>query len=272
MSKAIKQISAVFILLFAGFVANSQDKEKVVSKLATAPAVETEQQNIKIKREKEPAHTVYFVADASAVLNSWRSYVKDKMDQKLSKQKGLYTSENFMYAGLSTGPISLYSDVVTKDDGSQLQVWVKSGEQFVDHKNFPDISQKLDTFLKEFANQFYAQHYSEVIDSQEDEVKDLSKSLGKMEKTAEKMADEIDDNQKDIKKNEKNTSKAEKEIEKLQKEIEAMKKENEEKAKANEKLQKDIKDQNKKIEEHKKELEQKQSRVENLKSNAKKYK
>ncbi|MFZ6050774.1 zinc ribbon domain-containing protein [Halocola ammonii] len=267
-----KRSLAVIFFLTVCFTSFAQKQDEIATKLQETPNISVTEMDQKIMGDRGAAHTVSFVADADAVMDAWRDYCKDEMDQKLKKSKGLYSVENFMFAEISSGPISLYSDVVMAKEGAQLQVWVKSGEQYVSHKDHPDISSNLDKFIRNFAVKFYKDYFDEVIDNQEDKLKDASKALSGIVKDKEKMTDDIEDNKKQIEKNKDDIVDAEKEIKELQEKIEEMKKENENLAKENEDLQKKVKDKTKEVEAQQKVVEEQKKQVENIKASSSKIK
>ena len=268
----LKSFFGITFTLCIAFATQAQKQEEISSKLQDTPKIEVVEQDLKVMKDKGAAHTVKFVANADAVMDAWRDYCKDEMDQKLKKNKGFYSVENFMYAEISTGPISLYSDVVMSKDGAQLQVWVKSGEQYVSHKDHPDISANLDKFIRNFVVKFYENYFEEVIDNQEDKLKDASKALSSIVKEKEKLTDDIEDNKKQVEKNTDDIADAEKEIQKLQQEMEELKKENENLVKENEDLEKKVKDKSKEVEQQQKVVEEQKKQVENIKASASKIK
>jgi len=254
------------------FSAFAQKKDEIATKLQETPTISVTEMDQKIMGDRGAAHTVTFVAEADAVMDAWRDYCKDEMDQKLKKTKGLYSVENFMYAEISSGPISLYSDAVMTKEGAQLQVWVKSGEQYVSHKDHPDISSNLDKFIRNFAVKFYEDHFEEVIDNQEEKLKDASKALSGIVKDKEKLTDDIEDNKKQVEKNKDEIADAEKEIKELQEKMVELKEENEKLAKENEDLEKKVKDKAKEVEKQQKVVEEQKKQVENIKASASKIK
>ncbi|MFZ6053269.1 hypothetical protein [Halocola ammonii] len=242
-----------------------QKTSPFVSELQTAPSVETNQIDLEVNGQPQPAHTIDFVSDASTTLSAWREFSEKKFKQKLSKSKGKYMAESVMISELSSGPISIYSDVADRSKGSQLQVWVKSGESFVSHSNLPEISQRIDAALKNFANQFYNKHYGMAIAFQQEEAKEVGDELSSLQKKKESLEKDQKSNKEDIDDNQE-------EIDKLQQKINELEKENEDLRQENQELEQEQKENQKAIAETQKELDKKNSELQNLKSNSEKFK
>ena len=175
--------SILYTALFAVLLTScGQKTSPFVNELQSPPTIETAQMEIDLKNESETAHTMDFVSDASTTLRAWREFAEKEFKQKLSKSKGKYIAESVMVSKLSSGPISLYSNVEEMSEGSQLQVWVKSGEDFVSHSSSPEIAQRVDAAMKKFARQFYDKHYEMAIAFQQAEKNNVSEELSSIEK------------------------------------------------------------------------------------------
>jgi DNA repair exonuclease SbcCD ATPase subunit len=220
---------------------------------------------LELNNEGQPAHTIDFVSDASTTLKAWREFSEKKFKQKLSKNSGMYVAESVMISELSTGPISIYSNVEERSKGSQLQVWVKSGESYASHSNLPEISQRIDAAMTNFANQFYNKHYGMAIAFQQEEKKNVADELSSLEKEKESLA-------KDQKKNKEDIDDNQEEIDDLQEKINELEKENKNLKQENQELAKEQEKNKKAVAEKQQLLEKKDTELQNLKSNSEKYK
>lgn len=256
----------LFILLSTfGLFSCSQQKSPIASQLENPPEIRTQEQVLKLKDNDQTAHTMVFVSDESTTLSAWRSFAKEELKQKLEKSKGKYVAENVMISRISSGPISLYSHVEKKSDGSQLQVWVKSGEEFVSHSNNQDIAQRIDEVMRNFANKFYGKHYQMAITNQEESRADLAKELSSLEKTRKSIEKSLEENKEELDENQE-------EIKELQEKIDKLQAENDDLTKTNKELEKEQKENKKAIEEQEKKVQEKEMELEKLKANSKDYK
>jgi hypothetical protein len=159
--------------------------------------------------------------DKRLVENEWSDFVKNNFASKLKRgKKGEKTAANCRSANVSAGDFTLYSDVETIGDGTQLNVWFDVGPNFLNRND--DASRTADT--KELLTNFYFDVRRAVVGqevkAEEGQLQDLDKKLSRLQRDNNNLLRDIENYKERLKKAEEDLVQNQKDQEATLKDIE----------------------------------------------------
>ena len=149
-----------------------------------------------------PGFSVSFPnTDKRLVEDNWSDFVKNNFASKLKRgKKGEKTATNCRSASVSASEFTLYSDVESIGDGTQLNVWFDQGPRFLNR--IDDLSRTNDT--KVLLNRFYFDvrraSVGQEVKAEEDKLKDFEKKLDRLQRDNSSLLRDIENYKERLKK------------------------------------------------------------------------
>ncbi len=264
----MKQIALFIMLVAFAQVSFGQDEAKMLEALQVKPSIEVKQTSTKFQKENRPAFTAYINANPDEVGKAWEQYVHDKCQCDFKKKKGVYSAVAIKLPEITVETISLFSTIEEDEKGARLDVFVDLGVAFMNTKNNPEESAKMEAMISHFVRGFYVGWYDEVLKDQRKLAEKTTKEYEKVLKEGEKLTKEISKNSETIQKSEADITKAEKEIVDLQAKMDELRGTIEQSKSQIISLEKQVEDNTKLAASEKAKVEAQSQVVERLKANA----
>lgn len=223
------------------FVSFSQDEDKMVEAMMTAPGMKIESTSVKIQKESRPALAVHVNGDAGDIEKGWKKYLARQCDCDLKKEKSFLQSLGVSVPAVSLETVSIFTRVEDDNTGAQIVVAIDFGGKFMSDGDTPNEASNMRGIMTRYLKEFYGGQYEDVIRDQQKAHDKLAKEHGKLIKEGEKLQKLIGNENNDISKAESGTIKAEKDIADLQAKLIELAAEIEQSKSEIDRLQKEVK-------------------------------